>query len=121
MGISELAADLIAVKEVEAVAKKMRLAAEERLLAALSGAKTEGTVTHRTAYYKIAVIYKVTRHLDFDKYMALDLPGNLQFVDMCPTINLARLRHIEAVDPGLVASCVTIKPAKASIKVEGVA
>ncbi len=50
----------------------------------------------------------------------LQLPENMSFVDLKPTINLKNLRMLERIDPDVVAQCVTTKPAKPSIKIEGV-
>ena len=70
--------------------------------------------------WKLTTTHKLTRKLDFDAYQALDLPENMQFVNMKPTIDLFKLRAIEMLDPALVAQCVTVKPAKTAIKIEEV-
>ena len=111
----------ILAKSREAAAKAERLAAEADLLSAIKPSKIEGTETRATEGFKVSVTTKLTRSLDYDRYLSLDLPENLGFVDLAPTINLKNLRMIERLDPALVAQCITTKPAKPSIKVEEVA
>jgi len=107
-------------KENEQLAKEGRLEAEKALLDAIRLEKQEGTETFATEGFKIKITSKLTRSLDFPAYQALDLPANLAFVEMKPAIDLKRLRAIEMVDPAIVASCITVKPAKPSIKIEEV-
>lgn len=107
-------------KENEQLAKEGRLEAEKALLDAIRLEKQEGTETFATEGFKIKVTSKLNRSLDFPAYQALDLGDNLAFVTLKPEIDLKRLRAIEMVDPAIVASCVTVKPAKPSIKVEEV-
>ena len=105
----------------EKAAKHERLIAEAELLAAINPTKLEGTETVATDGYKVSVSSKLTRSLDYEAYQALELPDNLSFVDLKPSINLKNLRVIERVDPTLVARCVTVKPSKPSIKLQEVA
>jgi hypothetical protein len=106
-------------KNQEDTAKQNRLAAESALVAAIGNDNLEGTKSIQTSTFKASVTNKLTRTLDMDQYLCIrdTLPETLQFVDLKPTINLTRLRHLEAVDPSIVAKCVTVKPAKPSIKV----
>lgn len=121
MELKELCWRLSAAKADEQAAKEVRLKAEDDLLAALGQQKMEGTTTTATDGYKITVTAKLTRKLDYDRYQQMGLPENLQFVKYKPEIDLKRLRAIEMVDPALVASCVTVAPAKPAIKLEEVA
>jgi hypothetical protein len=109
-------------KRFEEEAKQVRLAAEARLIAAVNNDKLEGSMTVDTPHFKVSVANKLTRTLDYEAYQSLaaSLPETLQFVDMDPKINLTKLRHLEAVDPTIVARCVTVKPAKPSITIKEV-
>lgn len=114
-----LVIDLNEAKELELYARQNREKAEMALMAAIGNDLLEGTVRAETSRFKISVTNKLTRTLDMDQYMTVrdTLPEALQFVDLKPSINLTRLRHLEAVDPSIVAKCVTVKPAKSSVKV----
>lgn len=116
---NNLIINYLIAKELEEDAKKNRLKAEHELIAAIGHTDLEGTKTVQTDIYKVSVSNKLTRTLDMDQYMTVrdTLPEALQFVDLKPSINLTRLRHLEAVDPSIVAKCVTVKPAKSSVKV----
>jgi len=109
-------------KRFEEEAKQVRLAAETRLIAAIGNDKLEGSMTVDTPHFKVSVANKLTRSLDYEAYKTLcdGLPEALQFVDLDPKINITKLRHVEAVDPSIVAACVTIKPAKPSITIKEV-
>jgi hypothetical protein len=119
--MKELCMKFMEAKAREAAAKEERLRAEAELLAAVKPSKLEGTETRATDGFKVSVTTKLNRSLDFDAYRAMDLPENMAFVEFKPSINLKNLRMIERLDPALVAQCVTVKPAKPSIKIEEVA
>jgi hypothetical protein len=119
--MKELCVKYLIAKANEHKAKADRLAAERELLAVIKPEKLEGTETRATDGFKVSVTHKLSRDLDYERYQALNLPENLAFVDLKPSINLKNLRMIERLDPALVAQCVTVKPAKPSIKVEEVA
>ena len=104
-------------KADEDEAKKRRIALEEELSKVIGIDKIEGTKTVVEGRYKVSVTTKLTRGLDYDAYEALGLDDHLQFVDLKPTINVSRMRHIEAIDPSLIAACITTKPAKTSVTV----
>lgn len=110
----------LAAKAAEEEAKQTRLAAESSLVAAVENDKLEGSKTVITSTHKIIVSNKLTRTIDYPAYCALvaTLPEGLQFVDLKPEINITKLRHVEAVDPAIVALCITSKPAKPSITVK---
>ncbi len=119
--MKELCQKFIMAKAKEAAAKAERLKVEKELLEVANPTKLEGTETTATDGFKISVTSKLTRKLDIDAYASLELPENMQFVDYTPKINLKNLRMLERIDPNLVAKCVTVKPAKPSIKVMEVA
>jgi len=119
--MKDLCMKFMEAKAREAAAKEERLKVEAELLAAIKPEKLEGTETRATDGFKVSVTSKLSRSLDYDAYQSLGLPENMSFVDLKPAINLKNLRMIERLDPALVAQCVTVKPAKPSIKVEEVA
>lgn len=114
MNLSILRERLREAKENEAQAHEHRLDIENQILAVISP-KYEGTVKEAG----ISVVYKVTRKLDFEAYLAIEdgLPEGLKCVDMKPALNLKAFRALELVDPGLAATFVTESPAKPSISI----
>ena len=118
--MKELCEKLIRAKEVEAFARQARIEAEEAIIKEFGKLKPEGTTTKTDGFYKVAVTTKLGRELDYEAYQALDLGPDFGFIDLKPSINIKRLRMMEAIDPALVARCVTSKPLKTSVKVEEV-
>jgi len=118
--MKDLCQALVLAKASEQAAKEKRLKAEADLLAAFNPSKDEGTETRATDGFKVSVTTKLTRKLDYGAYQELQLPENMSFVDLKPSINLKNLRAIERLDPALVSRCITTKPSKPAIKVEGV-
>jgi len=115
--LQDLCGDLIAAKEAMATAKGEVLRIEKQILD-FAPEKLEGSQTLPAPGFKLTITHKLTRKLDFDAYQALDLPENMQFVNLKPSIDLFKLRAIERLDSALVAQCITTKPAKTAIKVE---
>ena len=115
--MKDLLLNFLIAKSNEDAAREGRIAAEEAIIAKMGNLKLEGTTTKEVENYKVAVTTKLTRTLDYDKYIALDLPSSLRFVDFKPTINLTAYRAALLVNP-TIALCVTSKPAKTSVKVE---
>ena len=118
--MKELCENYLDAKLKEQAAKMVRLQAEAELIKAMKPKKLEGVETKATDGFKISVSSKLTRKLDYNAYQELKLPENMGFVDLKPAINLKNLRMIERIDPALAAKCITSKPAKPSLKVEGV-
>lgn len=117
MSLEDLCSMFLEAKEAEQLAKENRLDIERQIIE-MAKPKLEGTSTKVAGNFKLTTTGKLNRSLDYESYLALALPENLQFVDLKPAINLKRLRAIEMVDPSIVAMCVTTKPAKPSISVE---
>jgi len=115
--LEDLCGDLIAAKQTMAFAKNEVLRIE-KLILDLAPPKLEGSQTLLTPGFKLTITSKLSRKLDYDTYQALDIPDSMQFVTLKPSIDLTKLRLIEQLEPVLVASCVTTKPAKTAIKVE---
>ena len=118
--LKDLCSALTIAKAREQLAREEVLRIENEILATVPNKKLEGTDTFAADGFKVTLTSKLTRKLDFDSYLALNLPENLSFVDLSPKINLKKLRAIEMVDPAIVARCVTVSPAKTSVKVEEV-
>jgi hypothetical protein len=95
--------------------------AEQSIIEAINNSNIEGTETRTVANrWKVSVSNKLNRTLDLPAYesIAATLPETLRFVEYKPSIVLKTLRHLEAIDPAIVAQCVTVKPAKPSIKIQ---
>ena len=115
-----LCQEYVMAKAREKAAKETRLIVEAALIEAIGPTKLEGTETKATDGFKVSVTSKLTRKLDYGAYQELQLPENMSFVDLKPAINLKNLRMVEKLDPALAAQCITSKPAKPALKVEGV-
>ena len=116
--ITALAKELSQAKTNEVAAKAERLRLETQLIEAIGSKKLEGATAIVTDYHKIIVTAKLTRKLDEEAWAAIAPTDRDNFIDLKPVINLQRLREVEARNPQLVASLVTTKPAKTSIKIE---
>ena len=119
MALHDLCSDLALAKNRLSVIQSQIIKLENSIIAAIPP-KFEGSQTIPVPGYRLTTTHKVSRKLDFDAYQALALPESLAFVTMKPSIDLFKLRAIEMLDPALVAQCVTVKPAKTSIKIEEV-
>ena len=109
---------LIQAKVEESRLKEVRLKLEDEIAKRIGNQKLEGTASQETETHKVTVSNKLTRSLDLDAYLDIRESLPLEFVDFKPSINLKNLRHIEAIDPDIVARCVTVKPAKPTINVK---
>jgi len=110
---------LLFAKSREEQARKERVALEEQISNLLPApAGTEGTTTNAIDGFKVVVTRRLNRKLDHEAYMALGIPTADSFVDYQPKIDLKQLRRVEAHSPEWVSACVTVSPAKASVKVE---
>lgn len=115
--MKDLLKNFLIAKSIEEAAREGRIAAEEAIIAKMGNLKLEGTTTKEVENYKVSVTTKLTRTLDYDKYVALGLPKAMQFVDFKPTINVTAYKQASLSNPA-IALCVTSKPAKTSVKVE---
>ncbi len=114
-----LATELMRAVDAEKEAKAHRIKLEDAI-AKLVPTKAEGTTNIDLGSDIIKIVTKLTRTLDYDTYLSIEngLPDGLRCVDLKPSLNLTRLRALELVDAGLVASFVTSKPAKTAVTVE---
>ncbi len=110
----------LASAKLDMISLKAEIAALEKEIISVFPEKLEGSQTKKTDGYKVTVTNKLLRKLDVEAYQAMDLPENAQFVDYKPTINISRMRAVEQLEPSIVEACVTIKPAKSSIKISEV-
>lgn len=115
--MKHLIQDFLTAKAVEEEARAQRVAAEVAIADAMGNIKLEGTTTCEYDGWKVSVTTKLTRTLDYDKYVALGLPKAQQFVVMKPAIDLTALRFAQRINPS-IADCITTTPAKPSVKVE---
>ena len=115
--LKELAAEYLKLKKKEQKIRDAIGTIEEQIISEMNP-KLEGTTTIETDGMKISVTGKITRTLDYDKFLALNIPAEQSFVEMKPNLNLTLYRAYSLFEPKKAASCVTEKPAKTSIKVE---
>ncbi len=115
--MKDLYDELMWWKAQEDQAKARIAEIEDAIIKRLGDDKLEGAVTRHDSGFKVVVTYKLNRTLDYDAYEDLGLPESMQFVDLKPTINLARLRLVEEINPSLIQKCVTTRPGKTQIKI----
>jgi len=115
--MKDLITKFLKLKKAEEAARNKRVVAEEAIAQAMGELKLEGTKTLETDGFRVAVTTKLTRTLDYDKYLTLNIPKEYQFVDLKPQINVAAFRIARLAVPQ-TDSCITTAPAKTSVKVE---
>lgn len=120
--LAKLSQRWLNAKEDEQTAKDRRLTVEEQIAAMVTG-ELEGTANAQDGEYKVKVTRKLTRTLDMDAYLAIksQIPIAVDPVIYKPDLDLKKLRAIEIANPDLYKVCtafITVKPAKASVKVE---
>ena len=108
----------LALIEQEKIIKTEKETLRDLIVKGVTVKRDEGTVSENHGGFRMSVSYKLKRKLDYENYVALDLPEEMGFVKLDPKIDLKKLRHVEYVDSALVAQCVTSTPAKPSIKIE---
>ena len=115
--MKQLVKDFLIAKNDEEAARQRRVRVEEAIAQAMGGLKLEGSTTKEVDNYKVVVTTKLTRTLDYEKYLALGLPKEQQFVELKPQINIAAYKVASLKNP-VIALCVTTKPAKTAVRVE---
>ena len=113
---------LAEAKASEEAARMLRIAAEERVIE-LVGHKTEGSQRQAGLYYRATTTGKLTRALDAEAFRDIHhlMPDALNPVEYKPALNLKKLRLPEAENAelfGVMAKCITTKPAKTAVKIE---
>lgn len=120
--VDVLAFELKKAKELEASAKEKRIECEERLIASV-GCQEEGSTTHEGNYFKVTTTGKLARKLDDKAWRAIAR----EFNGHCPVrtkleIDTKKMRKLACDEPAmyqLFLTCVTTKPAKSSVRIEG--
>lgn len=110
-------------KENEAIATAARLECETALIAALGGAKEEGSKTHKLADFKVTVTGVLNRKIDLDAFDAIadKIPENLRPIKVKREVDPAGCKYLERNEPEvwkLIAPCVTTKPGKTGCEIE---
>lgn len=122
MSLSTLALLWQVQKAAEDEARQTRIEIEEKIAALVPGPE-EGTANGKDGNWKVTVTRKFNRSIDLDAYEELkdELPRGL--IRLKPDLDLKVYRAVELANPeafSLVQKVVTVKTAKASIKVEEV-
>lgn len=109
---------LLEAKAAEEQARNARLAAEKHLIE-LIGVKDEGTVSKKTAYYKVVTTGKLTRTL----VAASDMPDAVYhaITRVKHELDVKALKALATADPRAYQEAlryVSTKPAKPAVKVE---
>ena len=119
--MKQLLADLQYAKKMEAHWKDYRIQLEEAIINKMTDQpEVEGSTTITTETHKITVTKKLTYKLDQDKYEAMHLLPESQFVNYKPSIDLKKMRAVLTNNPGVVEECVQSKPAKTAITIKEV-
>ena len=106
-------------QEMEAYWRKSRIREEEKVIVELSDpSKLEGSQAITVEKRKVVITKKLTYKLDYDKYQAMHLLPESQFVHHRPVIDLKKMRKLQDIDPDAVSECVTSKSAKTSVTVK---
>ena len=106
-------------QEMEAYWRKNRIEEEEKVIVELSDpSKLEGSQAITVGKRKVTINKKLTYKLDHDKYEAMHLLPESQFVNYKPVIDLKKMRQLQNIDPDAVSECITAKPAKTSVTVK---
>lgn len=115
--MDRLVEQLAVLRNEMADIKSQIMVVEQDIIAQTPGQKLEGTTKTEWG----SVTNRLTRKLDYDAYLDLEdtILESVKFVELKPTISLKKLRLAEAVNPDMVAACVTVKPAKPAIKIKG--
>lgn len=123
--LTQAVEDYIAAKRQEEIAAKLRLQAEERILA-LHPAREEGADTFEAAGYKVTVTGKLAYRCADPKALAAACagagwPANLVPVKTEVKLDETGAKWLRANDPSawrMVSEYVEVKPAKAAVSVK---
>ena len=123
MNIEALSAAWLDAKAAEQKANEARVAIEEQIVAAL-GQKEEGAQTHKVGDFKIEIVGKVSRKLDFAAWDLVKdkFPENLRPIKVKEELDEKGVKYLQLNEPQLYAILpLEIKPAKTAVKVVVVA
>jgi hypothetical protein len=119
MNIEALATAWELAKTAEQQANAERVKIEEQLIAAL-GQKEEGAVTHKVGDFKIEIVGKINRKLDFAAWDLVkdQFPENLRPIKVKEELDEKGVKYLQQNEPQLYAILpLEIKPAKTAVKV----
>ena len=119
MSIELLSAEWLAAKAAEEAANKARIAIEEKIIAEL-GQKEEGAQTHKIGGFKIEIVGKLSRKLDFDAWESIknQFPENLRPIKIKEELDEKGVKYLQQNEPDLYRLLpLEIKPAKTAVKV----
>jgi len=123
MNIEALSAAWLDAKAAEQKANEARVAIEEQIVAAL-GQKEEGAQTHKVGDFKIEIVGKVSRKLDFAAWDIIKdkFPAELRPIKVKEELDEKGVKYLQQNEPQLYAILpLEIKPAKTAVKVVVVA
>lgn len=123
MNIEALSAAWLDAKAAEHSANEARVKIEEQLIAAL-GQKEEGAQTHKVGDFKIEIVGKVSRKLDFAAWDIIKdkFPAELRPIKVKEELDEKGVKYLQQNEPQLYAILpLEIKPAKTAVKVVVVA
>lgn len=123
MNIEALSAAWLDAKAAEHSANEARVKIEEQLIAAL-GQKEEGAQTHKVGGFKIEIVGKINRKLDFAAWDAVkdQFPTELRPIKVKEELDEKGVKYLQQNEPELYALLpLEIKPAKTAVKVVVVA
>lgn len=109
-------------KQNEASWREARIALEDSILE-ITGAKPEGSETHKAGEFKVTVTGKMTRTLDADLWESIkdSIPEDLRPVTYKPSLDLKGLRYLQNNEPeiyAIAAKAIEMKPAKTAIAIK---
>ena len=119
MNIEVLSAEWIAAKSAEEAANKARVAIEEKIIAAL-GQTEEGGQSHKVGNFKIEIVGKINRKLDFAAWDAIkdQFPTELRPIKLREELDEKGVKYLQQNEPELYKLLpLEIKPAKTAVKV----
>ena len=119
MSIESLSAAWLSAKAAEEAANKARVAIEEQIIAAL-GQKEEGAQTHNINGFKIEIVGKLNRKLDFAAWDLIkeQFPENLRPIKVKEELDERGVKYLQQNEPELYALLpMQVKPAKTAVKV----
>ncbi len=116
-----LAAELVAAKKAEHMAKDNRIRIEEDLIALL-GAKEEGSQSHDAGEYTVTITGKLNRSADWDELdKAIEsVPVSMRPIKVKRELDTKGLRWLEAHRPDLyrvISKALIVKPAKTAVAI----
>lgn len=119
----QLANAWLAIKATERAAQQERIDIEAALIAALGGAKDEGSSTHEVGPLKVTLTGKLTYKADIAELLALveKLPESLRPIKTTTQLDEAGARYLRNNEGDLwrlIANAIEVKPAKTALTIK---